>query len=571
MEPSGTRAALITLSFERRLSPKRDRSAVRSPPHLTPQTIRHATSRRPRFPSNRMLEFSRIAKASMFKKILIANRGEIAVRVLRACRELGIPSAAVFSEVDRKSLHVRLADEAYPIGPAAARESYLNIDKIIAVARRAGCDAIHPGYGFLAENAALPRACTEAGITFIGPSAEAMEALGSKTAGRQLARRSDVPTVPGTNDPIEKPDEAHALAQSMGFPVLLKAVAGGGGKGMRVVMSGAEFASAYRDAASEAMNAFGDPRLYLEKYLEKPRHIEIQILADSHGRVVSLGERECSVQRRHQKVIEEAPSPVVTPDLRKKMGDAAVRLARAGQYTNAGTVEFLVDAHLNFYFLEVNTRLQVEHPVTEQVTGLDLVKLQIAIAAGHRLPFAWETITPRGHAMEVRLYAEDPDNNFFPSPGRILSRHAPSGPGIRLDDGVYEGWTVPNDYDPLLAKLIAWGNSREETIARLRRALEESTVTGIKTNIALFRRLLTEPDFLRNEIHTKWLDELLARKTPGSPAGDGSSADAAAIAAAVYQATQTEKQSAAWSEVRATGKSSRWKMEGRRDQLDRTP
>ena len=508
----------------------------------------------------------------MFKKILIANRGEIAVRILRACRELGIRSAAVFSEVDRKSLHVRLADEAYPIGPAPARESYLNIDRIIAVARRAGCDAIHPGYGFLAENSAFPRACTEAGITFIGPSAEAMEALGSKTAGRQLARRSDVPAVPGTNDPIEKPDEAHALAESMGFPVLLKAVAGGGGKGMRLVLSGAEFASAYRDASSEAMNAFGDPRLYLEKYLEKPRHIEIQILADSHGRVVSLGERECSVQRRHQKVIEEAPSPVVTPELRKKMGDAAVRLARAGQYTNAGTVEFLVDAHLNFYFLEVNTRLQVEHPVTEQVTGLDLVKLQIAIAAGHRLPFAWETITPRGHAMEVRLYAEDPDNNFFPSPGKILSRHAPSGPGIRLDDGVYEGWTVPNDYDPLLAKLIAWGNSREETIARLRRALEESTITGIKTNIALFRRLLTEPDFLRNEIHTKWLDELLARKHPPAAADESSSADAAAIAAAVYQATQAGKQStAAVSSQADTEKPSRWKLEGRRNQLDQKP
>src|SRR6185369_11934937 len=433
----------------------------------------------------------------MFKKILIANRGEIAVRILRACRELGIRSAAVFSEVDRKSLHVRLADEAYPIGPASARESYLCIDKIIDVARRSGCDAIHPGYGFLAENPALPRACADAGITFIGPSAEAMEALGSKTAGRQLARRSDVPTVPGTNDPIENPAEAAALANSMGFPVLLKAVAGGGGKGMRLVTAGSDFAPAYRDASSEANNAFGDPRLYLEQYLVKPRHIEIQILADTHGRVVSLGERECSVQRRHQKVIEEAPSPIMTPDLRKKMGDAAVRLARAGGYVNAGTVEFLVDANLNFYFLEVNTRLQVEHPVTEQVTGLDLVKLQIAIAAGHRLPFAWETITPRGHAMEVRLYAEDPENNFFPSPGKILSRHAPSGPGIRVDEGVYEGWTVPMDYDPLLSKLIAWGNSREETISRLRRALEEYSITGIKTNAALFRRILAEPDFLR--------------------------------------------------------------------------
>ena len=509
----------------------------------------------------------------MFKKILIANRGEIAVRILRACRELGIRSVAVFSEVDRKSLHVRLADEAYPIGPAPSRESYLRIDKLMDVARRAGCDAVHPGYGFLSENAALPRACADAGLTFIGPPAEAMEALGSKTAGRQLARRADVPIVPGTNDPIEVLADAQALAHSMGYPVLLKAVAGGGGKGMRLVFSGAEFESAFRDASSEAMNAFGDARLYLEKYLDRPRHVEVQIFADAHGRVVSLGERECSVQRRHQKVIEEAPSPIVTPDLRKKMGDAAVRLARAGGYVNAGTVEFLVDANLNFYFLEVNTRLQVEHPVTEQVTGLDLVKLQIAIAAGHRLPFAWETITPRGHAMEVRIYAEDPDNNFFPSPGKILSRHVPSGPGIRLDDGVYEGWTVPNDYDPLLSKLIAWGNSREETIARLRRALEEYTITGIKTNTGLFRRILAESDFLRGEIHTKWLDELLCR--PNSAAThsvdkerEGDASDAAAIAAAIWRATQSSAQPVASVEETMP---SRWKQEGRRAQLDRLP
>jgi acetyl-CoA carboxylase biotin carboxylase subunit len=512
----------------------------------------------------------------MFKKILIANRGEIAVRILRACRELGIRSVAVFSDVDRKSLHVRLADEAYPIGPAPSRESYLCIDKLMEVARRAGCDAVHPGYGFLAENAALPRACANAGLTFIGPPPEAMEALGSKTSGRQLARRSGVPIVPGTNDPIEKPADAKPLALDMGYPVLLKAVAGGGGKGMRIVYSDAEFDSAFRDASSEAMNAFGDARLYLEKYLERPRHVEIQIFADAHGRVVSLGERECSVQRRHQKVIEEAPSPIVTPDLRKRMGDAAVRLTRAGGYVNAGTVEFLVDAHLNFYFLEVNTRLQVEHPVTEQVTGLDLVKLQIAIAAGHRLPFAWESITPRGHAMEVRLYAEDPDNNFFPSPGKILSCHVPSGPGIRLDDGVYEGWTVPNDYDPLLSKLIAWGNSREETIARLRRALEEYIVTGIKTNTGLFRRILAEPDFLRGEIHTNWLDQLLGR--PGSAASpscvetSGSAAsDAAAIAAAIWQATQWDRQSCRSSSAADPGQPYRWKLEGRRAQLDREP
>ncbi len=498
----------------------------------------------------------------MFKKILIANRGEIAVRIERACRELGIRTVAVFSEVDRKSLHVRLADEAYEIGPTASRESYLRIDKLMDVARRAGCDALHPGYGFLAENPALPRACTEAGITFIGPTAEAMEAMGSKTAGKQLARRAEVPTVPGTSEAIENPEEAQSLARSMGYPVLLKAVAGGGGKGMRVVVDDAGFAAAWRDAASEALNAFGDARVFLEKYLVEPRHIEVQIFADAHGRVVSLGERECSVQRRHQKVVEEAPSPVVTPDLRKKMGDAAVRLARAGGYTNAGTVEFLVDAELNFYFLEVNTRLQVEHPVTEQVTGLDLVKLQIAIAAGHRLPFAWETITPRGHAMEVRLYAEDPDNNFFPSPGKIVSRQAPTGPGIRLDEGVYEGWTVPMEYDPLLSKLIAWGNSREETIARLRRALDEYSITGIRTNVNLFRRILTEPEFLRGEIHTRWLDELLARRKPAAAAISAAMEQAAAIAAAIWSAEESKEAESAEAET------SRWKLAGRQQQMD---
>ena len=506
---------------------------------------------------------------NMFRKILIANRGEIAVRVLRACHEMGIPSVCVFSEVDRTALHVRLADEAYPIGPAASRESYLRIDKLIDVARRSGCDAIHPGYGFLAENPALPRACADAGITFIGPSAETMETMGSKTAGKQLARRSDVPTVPGTDDPIEHPEEAQSLAQAMGYPVVLKAVAGGGGKGMRVVTEDAAFLSAWRDASSEALNAFGDARLFLEKYLDSPRHIEIQILADAHGRVVSLGERECSIQRRHQKVIEEAPSTVITPELRRKMGEAAVRLARAGGYVNAGTVEFLVDASLNFYFLEVNTRLQVEHPVTEQVTGLDLVKLQIAIAAGHRLPFAWETISPRGHAMEVRLYAEDPDNNFFPCPGKILARRIATGPGIRLDEGVYRGWTVPVEYDPLLSKLIAWGNSREETIARLRRALDEYTITGIRTNVSLFRRILSEPEFLSGEIHTKWLDQLLARpRPPAVPPRPGTEV-AAAIAAAYWESIQPGSASTGGHD--ASNAPSRWKNEGRRSQVDRQP
>lgn len=504
----------------------------------------------------------------MFKKILIANRGEIAVRILRACRELNIKAVAVYSEIDRKSLHVRLADEAYLIGPAASRESYLRIDKLMDVAKRSGCDALHPGYGFLAENAGLPKACRDVGITFIGPPSEAMEVMGSKTAGKQLARRAEVPTVPGTSDPIENPEEAQALARSMGYPVLLKAIAGGGGKGMRVVPSDAAFAGAWRDASSEALNSFGDARVFLEKYLIGPRHVEIQIFADAHGRVVSLGERECSVQRRHQKVVEEAPSPVVTPELRRKMGDAAVRLARAGGYVNAGTVEFLVDADLNYYFLEVNTRLQVEHPVTEQVTGLDLVKLQIAIAAGHRLPFAWETITPRGHAMEVRIYAEDPENNFFPSPGKIIARQAPTGPGIRLDEGVYEGWTVPMEYDPLLSKLIAWGNSREETIARLRRALDEYVITGIRTNVNLFRRILTDPEFLRGEIHTKWLDELLARPKPSHASMRGGTEDAAMIAAALWRVMQVGN---ATETTEPAQKSSAWKLAGLRDQMDHMP
>jgi acetyl-CoA carboxylase biotin carboxylase subunit len=508
--------------------------------------------------------------SGMFKKILVANRGEIAVRVIRACRELGITSAAVFSEADRTSLHVRLADEAYPIGPAPSQESYLCLEKLVDVARRTGCDALHPGYGFLAENPNLPHACEAFGITFIGPSAEAMEAMGSKTAARQLARRVDIPTVPGAFDPIGSLEDAAAFGQTLGFPVVLKAIAGGGGKGMRVVAGPEELSTAWSDAAAEAMATFGDPRLYLEKYLDRPRHVEIQILADQHGRVVSLGERECSIQRRHQKIIEEAPSPIMTAELRRQMGDAAVRLARAGGYVNAGTVEFLVDAQLNFYFLEVNTRLQVEHPVTEQVTGLDAVKLQIAIAAGHRLPFAWESITPRGHAIECRIYAEDPENNFFPSPGTVVFRRTPQGPGVRVDDGVYAGWTIPAEYDPLLGKIIAWGNSREESLARLRRALDEYVLSGIKTNVNLFRRILVEPEFVRGEVHTRWLDELMESRlaaTAQAVADDESSAapDAAFIAAAFWH----HRQEAPAKHALRQETGSRWKLEGR--QTDRTP
>ncbi|MGA9247958.1 MAG: acetyl-CoA carboxylase biotin carboxylase subunit, partial [Candidatus Acidiferrales bacterium] len=438
----------------------------------------------------------------MFKKVLIANRGEIAVRIVRACRELGVRAVAVYSEADRAALHVRLADEAYPIGPAPSAESYLVIEKIMGVARYAHCDAIHPGYGFLAENPALARACGDAGVTFIGPSAQAMEQLGSKTAARRLAHEVAAPTVPGTLDPIKDIGELTEIARNVGFPVILKAVAGGGGKGMRSVERESELAAAWRDAASEAQNAFGDARVYLEKYLERPRHIEIQILADQHGHTLYLGERECSVQRRHQKVIEEAPSPVMTPELRRAMGEAAVKLARAGNYTNAGTVEFLVDAARNFYFLEMNTRLQVEHPVTEMVTLLDLVKLQMRIAAGEPLPFRQEDVALRGHAIECRIYAEDPDNNFFPSPGKILDLRVPAGPGIRLDDGIYSGWLVPNEYDPMLGKLIAWGQDRPEAIARMKRALGEYYASGIKTNVSLFRRILSSDDFQSGAIYT---------------------------------------------------------------------
>ena len=505
----------------------------------------------------------------MFKKILIANRGEIAVRIARACREMSIASAAVFSDTDRAALHVRLSDEAYPVGPAPSRESYLRIDKLMGVARRAGCDALHPGYGFLAENPELARACAANNITFIGPSAESMERLGSKTAARQLAAQVGVPMVPGTKDPIENPDDAGNIAKSLGYPVLLKAVAGGGGKGMRLVPADSEMAGAWRDAASEALNAFGDARLYLEKYLDRPRHIEIQIFGDTHGHIVHLGERECSVQRRHQKVIEESPSPIMTPELRRAMGEAAVRIAKDAGYTNAGTVEFLVDASRNFYFLEVNTRLQVEHPVTELVTGLDLVKLQICVAAGEPLPFSQEDVKLAGHAVECRLYAEDPGNQFFPSPGTILSWRAPSGPGIRFDDGVYEGFTVSTEYDPMLGKLISWGQDRAEAIARLERALEEHAVTGIKTNSILLLGILRDPEFHRGEIFTRWLDERLPDLLDGKEKRerDAVAEDASILAALLHFLGTRDAASASGA---AAEPESRWKREARLEQVDRS-
>ena len=448
----------------------------------------------------------------MFNKILIANRGEIAVRVIRACHEMGIAAVAVYSDVDRAALHVRKADEAYPIGAPAAAESYLNIPKILDVAARSGADAIHPGYGFLSENARFARACVDAGVKFIGPTAAAMEAMGSKTRARQAMERAGVPLVPGTSRGLESYEQAEQVAARMGYPVMLKAAAGGGGKGMRLVTVPEELKSSLEAARSEAERSFGDSEVYIEKAIANPRHIEMQVLADEHGNIVYLGERECSLQRRHQKVIEEAPSPIVDPDMRRRMGEVAVRVAQAAGYTNAGTVEFLVDAQKNFYFLEMNTRLQVEHPVTELVTGLDLVHLQIRIAAGEPLPFKQEDVKIRGHAIECRIYAEDPDNNYFPSPGKITLLLAPSGPGIRRDSGMYEGWTVPMDYDPLLAKLIGYGSDRDQAIGRLTRALNEYFVGGIKTNISLFRRILRDPDFRAARLDTGFLDRLLKRK-----------------------------------------------------------
>ncbi|HTW32323.1 MAG TPA: acetyl-CoA carboxylase biotin carboxylase subunit [Candidatus Sulfotelmatobacter sp.] len=509
----------------------------------------------------------------MFKKILIANRGEIAVRVIRACHEMGIAAVAVYSDVDRASLHVRKADEAYPIGAPAAAESYLNIAKILDVAARSGADAIHPGYGFLSENAKFARACVEAGVKFIGPTAAAMDAMGSKTRARQAMERAGVPFVPGTSRGLESFEQAEEVAARIGYPIMLKAAAGGGGKGMRLVHAPAELRSALEGARSEAERSFGDSEVYIEKAIINPRHIEMQILADEHGNTVYLGERECSLQRRHQKVVEEAPSPIVDPDMRRRMGEVAVRVAQAAGYTNAGTVEFLVDQQKNFYFLEMNTRLQVEHPVTELITGLDLVHLQIHIANGERLSFTQEDVKIRGHAIECRIYAEDPDNNYFPSPGRITLLLAPSGPGIRRDSGMYEGWNVPMDYDPLLAKLIGYGTDRDQAISRLTRALNEYFVGGIKTNISLFRRILKHPDFRAAKIDTGFLDRLLKEKSPELVAGpDSPPAEIAAIAAGMFtvlgSAASAAGESAPPSDsVARTIAASNWKTAARREAL----
>jgi acetyl-CoA carboxylase, biotin carboxylase subunit len=463
-----------------------------------------------------------------FRKILIANRGEIAVRIVRACRDMGIVSVAVFSEADREALHVRLADEAWPIGPAPSRESYLSLERILEAVRRSGADAVHPGYGFLAENASFARACEEAGIVFIGPPSQAMALMGEKTAARRLATEAGVPVVPGSLEPLLGP-AVRAEAERLGFPVMLKAAAGGGGKGLRLVGSADLLEPALDRAKSEALSAFGDGSVYVEKALDRPRHVEIQVLADQHGQVVHLFERECSIQRRHQKVVEESPSPLLTPDLRARMGELAVALARRAGYVNAGTLEFLVDGARRPWFLEMNTRLQVEHPVTEMVTGVDMVQLQIRVAQGEPLPFAQADLLQTGHAIECRVYAEDPEQGFLPSPGRILALRTPGGPGIRDDSGVYEGAEVSVHYDALISKLVAWGADREQALRRLERALAEYTVVGIRTTLPFFRRLLRHPDFRAGRYDTGFVARLLAER----PAPDDRPWRAAVTAAAI--------------------------------------
>jgi acetyl-CoA carboxylase biotin carboxylase subunit len=455
----------------------------------------------------------------MFRKILIANRGEIAVRVLRACRELEIATVAVYSEADAAALHVRLADEAHLIGPAPSAESYLRIERIIEAARASGAEAIHPGYGFLAENADFARACAAAGLTFIGPPPEAMELMGSKINARRAAIAAGAPVVPGTTEPLRSAADANDTAARFGYPVMLKAAAGGGGKGMRLVANAEEIASAFEAAQSEAQAAFGDAAVYLEKAVERPRHIEIQVFADARGNTVHLGERECSIQRRHQKVIEECPSPINDPGLRAAMGAAAVGIARASNYVGAGTVEFLVsDVTREFYFLEMNTRLQVEHPVTELVTGIDLVREQIMVAAGHPLSFTQDEVEWRGHAIECRVYAEDPDNNFLPSPGRITHLRVPAGPNVRDDGGVYAGAEVSIYYDPMISKLAAWGRTRGEAIERMRRALAEYTVGGIKTTLPFFREVMRDEEFISGQLDTGFIERFNRRRADAATA-----------------------------------------------------
>jgi acetyl-CoA carboxylase biotin carboxylase subunit len=450
----------------------------------------------------------------LFNKILIANRGEIAIRVARACRELGISPIGVYSDADRTSLHLNFMDNAYFIGDSSPQASYLNYPRIIEVARKAGIDAIHPGYGFLAENAQFAQACSDVHITFIGPSARALALVGDKIASRTTVKAVDVPIIPGMEVPGKDLKAFKAVAQQVGYPVIVKASMGGGGKGMRIVRSEAELESSIAAGQREAQGAFGDATVYLEKYIEKPHHIEFQVLRDTKGNVIHLFERECSIQRRHQKIIEETPSPILTDELRAVMGEAAKKVIAAAEYVNAGTVEFLMDDARTFYFLEVNARIQVEHPITEAVTGIDLVNQQIRIAAGEALAFDQESVRQHGHAIEARVYAEDPENSFFPSPGKIRGLREPQGPGVRVDSGIFEGWDVPPHYDPILSKLITWAGDRPQCVARMTAALSEYIILGIKTNIGFLRRIMNTSSFRKGEYHTHFIDEHVTELMP---------------------------------------------------------
>jgi acetyl-CoA carboxylase biotin carboxylase subunit len=442
----------------------------------------------------------------MFKKVLIANRGEIALRVIRACRELGVQTVAVYSEADRESLHVRFADDDVCIGPPPGRSSYLKIPNIIAAAEITGADAIHPGYGFLAENAEFADTCKASNITFIGPTGDQIRQMGDKSTARRLAKEAGVPTVPGTAGTIEDVDEAMAAATEIGFPVIIKATAGGGGKGMRIALEADQFSQLFGLAQNEALAAFGNGAVYVEKYLEHPRHVEIQVMGDNFGKVVHMGERDCSVQRRHQKLIEESPSPALTDDLRARMGQAAVALASNIGYSGAGTIEFLLDPEGNFYFMEMNTRIQVEHPVTEMVTSFDIVKEQIHVASGDPVSFQGDGRRLRGHAIECRINAEDPYRNFQPSPGLITAYHPPGGPGVRVDTHVYAGYTVPPYYDSLLAKVIVHGNHREEALSRMGQALDSFILEGVTTTIPFLARVIRHPDFVSGKVDTRFLE-----------------------------------------------------------------
>lgn len=504
----------------------------------------------------------------MIKKVLIANRGEIAIRVMRSCREMGIKTVAVFSDADRSSLHVRYADEAHYIGPSPSNESYLVIDKIIEAAKKSAAEAIHPGYGFLSENAIFSDRCKKEGLIFIGPAAHAISTMGDKITARETMMAAGVPVVPGTREAITDEKEAVKTASAIGLPVMIKASAGGGGKGMRLVKKEKDLLDGIRGAKSEALSSFGDDSVYIEKYIESPHHIEFQILADRHGNVIHLCERECSVQRRHQKVIEETPSPLVTPQMREKMGKDAIAAARAVNYEGAGTIEFLADNDRNYYFLEMNTRLQVEHPITEEVIGIDLVKEQLNIASGQELSLKQKDVFQTGHAIECRIYAEDPDNNFMPSPGRIRYMTEPSGPGIRMDGYVYKGYEIPLYYDPMISKLITWAETRGDAIDRMKRALHEYKIGGVRTSVNFLEKIMNNKVFAEGHYDTHFIDNNIHTLVSAEKEPDSRFEDLAIITAFIEYSDKLSK-SQSLKSFQSNGGSSPWKSFGRKKGVTR--